>query len=436
MNHPQWCLITVPKNNSDFLEKLCLLLGCVCAHKTAEASLYLIYSILSIFGAFIMPNICIVGGSNSSYSIISLLSQNKNNKIKLLTSRPLDWEKEIYCNMVNENNHVADTLKGTIILSSSEPKDVIPDAEIIIITAPVHSYTNYLQNIACYINHNAPVYLGFIYGQGGIDWMCQALVNEYHFENLHYWSVGLIPWICRTYTYGKKGINYGANKHNVVCASSDFCYQYLQEYLLDDLCLNYFEKGKFHRAFNFIELTLSVDNQIIHPARCYALAMTHPEGWANESEVPFFYKDFDDLSAATLQKVDNEYETIRQHIRTLISQPLTFLLGYLELERFSAGSEVEDIKKSFVESKTLHQIKPPLIKIKERYYINTNHRFFKDDIFYGLDIAKFFANQFSIETPEINKIRHFCVQEMLSQNTSFPERTHRIAIPTPHKIQN
>ena len=383
-----------------------------------------------------MPNICVVGGSNSSYSIISLLSQNKNNNIKLLTSRPTSWEKDIYCHIVNESNTIEDTLKGFITLSSSNPKDVIPNAEIIIISAPVHSYAEYLQDIAYYINRNAPVYLGFIYGQGGVDCMCQSLINKHHFDQLHYWSVGLMPWICRAQVYGKIGINYGANQHNVVCTSSDFCYHYLQEYLLDDLCLNYFGKGKFHRTFNFIELTLSVNNQIIHPARCYALAMTYPDGWKNESEVPFFYKDFDDLSAAVLQKVDSEYEMIRQHIRSLIPQSLTFLLGYLELESFSTGSEVNDIKKSFVESRTLHQIKPPLIKIDNTLFINTNHRFFKDDIFYGLDIAKFFAKQFSIETPEMDKIRHLCVQNMQSQNTPFPKVTHRIAIPTSNKTQN
>lgn len=57
-----------------------------------------------------------------------------------------------------------------------------------------------------------------------------------------------------------------------------------------------------------------------------------------------------------------------------------------------------------MESKTLHHIKPPVVFEKDRWILDKNHRFFRDDINYGLCIAKWFADQLDIPTPMIDII--------------------------------
>ena len=81
-------------------------------------------------------------------------------------------------------------------------------------------------------------------------------------------AVGLLPWICRTIEYGKVGVTYGSKHVNIAAISHQDDFEYLNNMLLSDICERGLQKGVFRRAENFLSLTLSVDNQIIHPTRC------------------------------------------------------------------------------------------------------------------------------------------------------------------------
>ena len=159
------------------------------------------------------------------------------------------------------------------------------------------------------------------------------------------------------------------------------------------------------QAENFLSLTLSADNQIIHPARCYGLFRRYGDHWNSEEAIPYFYRDFDEESADILQRLDDEYSLVRNRIITRFpGSDFQYMLNYLELEKLSYHSCNTDIRQSFVESKTLHHIKPPVVFEKNRWTLDKNHRFFRDDINYGLCIAKWFADQLDIPTPMIDII--------------------------------
>ena len=64
----------------------------------------------------------------------------------------------------------------------------------------------------------------------------------------------------------------------------------LNEIFFEDITVRWHGKGKFNQACSFLSLTLSVDNQIIHPARCYGLWKRYGGKWETEDDIPFFYK--------------------------------------------------------------------------------------------------------------------------------------------------
>ena len=81
------------------------------------------------------------------------------------------------------------------------------------------------------------------------------------------------------------------------------------------------------------------------------------------------------------------------------------MLDYLALERFSYQSENTDVRESFITSPTLGAIKPPTVQQGSGHWvIDTNHRFFSDDIHYGLCIAKWMADQLGLLVPMIDQI--------------------------------
>jgi len=107
---------------------------------------------------------------------------------------------------------------------------------------------------------------------------------------------------------------------------------------------------------------MSVDNQIIHPSRCYGIFKSSSSGtWTSLKghlttctfvhhlaameikfvfcgllDVPYFYKNFDEKSAAFVEGLDEDYEKIRQAIRRKYpSLAFSGMFSYLQLQAFA-----------------------------------------------------------------------------------------------------
>ncbi|MBF6617144.1 MAG: NAD/NADP octopine/nopaline dehydrogenase family protein [Candidimonas sp.] len=350
--------------------------------------------------------ITIVGGGASTYSLIAFLSRS-NCEVRLLTSKPDLWSSLPQLKII-EQGHSERIVQGKIDKVSDDYSLLIPGSDIIVLCMPVHQYYNALEKTAPYVDKSKLVYIGTLYGQGGFNWMIKSLIERHNLRSAVYFSIGLLPWICRTEQYGKVGLNYGCKARNIIALSDHEKFEHLNAVFLNDICNRWFGTGDFHLAENFLSLTLSVDNQIIHPTRCYSLFVQFGGFWSQESDIPYFYKDYNEHSAEFLKKLDAEYSLIRQGIRSRYPEKnFDYMLDYLTLERFSYDSDNTDVKESFQNSKTLSKIKPPVIRNGKEFSIDTAHRFFTDDIEYGLCIAKWFATQLNIDTPFIDEIIHW-----------------------------
>jgi opine dehydrogenase len=128
--------------------------------------------------------------------------------------------------------------------------------------------------------------------------------------------------------------------------------------------------------------------------------------WGSDSDVPYFYRDFDEQSAANLRKLDADYSAIRTAIRKHFpDRPFTYMISYLELENLNHNSGHAEILKSLRDSKQLAGIKTPTeIGPHGAHHLNVHCRFFTDDIPYGLLVAKWVAEKLNVETPFINEV--------------------------------
>lgn len=236
--------------------------------------------------------------------------------------------------------------------------------------------------------------------------MANEMIKENDLHNVVSFAIGLIPWICRTKKYGNNVENYGGKDLNIVAVSPPNKFDKLNELLLDDFSWNPMGKGRFTQASSFLSLTLSVDNQIIHPSRCYGLYKKYGGTWPSIKDVPFFYKDFDDGSTEILTNVDNDYSAIRAAVRTHFPcRPFRYMLSYFDLQKLTHRCDHLDIKTSFKSSVQLGLIKTPTIALETGgRALDTDGRFFTDDIPYGLLVAKWIAEQLDVSTPFIDEI--------------------------------
>lgn len=350
----------------------------------------------------------ICGGGSSAHTLIPFLKDSIFD-VSIYTSRPEKWSNVIDLEYQDPSGKVLNVFSGELKKASSDPKELIPNADYIVFCMPVHKYRVALQEIAPYINKEKNVFIGTVYGQGGFNWMVDEIKRCYSLTNVVIFAFGLIPWICRIIEYGKKGVTYGCKAANYAATYPYSYFKQVDEEFLEQVCYKWFKKGKVEQSNNFLSLTLSVDNQIIHTSRCFGLYKVHGETWTSKEDVPMFYRDYDDVSAKLLADLDEDYSKIRNKITELYPQKdYKYMLDYLALERFSYQSHNTDIKESFVTSQTLVAIGTPVVQNTEGLWeIDRNHRFFMDDIYYGNCIAKWLAEQMSIEVSTIDAILHW-----------------------------
>ena len=108
---------------------------------------------------------------NSAHVLIPFLGETNHN-VNLMTRRPNDWDDTVTCEVQNMSGEVLKSYHGKIQKKSSDPADVIPDADIIVLCMPVHQYRDALFRLAPYIDKSKKeVFVGTIFGQAGFNWM-------------------------------------------------------------------------------------------------------------------------------------------------------------------------------------------------------------------------------------------------------------------------
>lgn len=349
---------------------------------------------------------CIVGGGSSAHVLVPFLAE-AGHRVNLLTRRPEEWHEVIYCEITDsKTGTITRTHAGSITSKSSNPADVIPDADIIILCMPVHQYRPALDRIAPFLNKEKEIFVGTIYGQGGFNWMVHSIERKYELTQLVTFAIGQIPWICRQLVYGQSCANFGGKQVNTVAVSPADKFHQLESILLNDLSFRPMNVGKFEQACSFLSITLSVDNQIIHPGRCYGLYSVSGGEWASDDKVPMFYRDFDGESAENIRRIDEEYTLIKTAIRKKFPNlSFKYMLSYMDLEKLNHRSNHDGILSTFVDSSQLAAITTPtVVGPGGKRLLNKNCRFFTDDIPYGLLIAKWMAVKLNVETPFIDGV--------------------------------
>ena len=367
-----------------------------------------------------MKKITIIGGSNSTHVIAPLLA-NRGFRVTILTRNCALWKDTLKVEFQSEDGKVEKEIEGKVHLITSDEKKALKDTEIILLCIPVSEYFNVLLRIGKFIPKDKEVWLGTIYGQGGVNWIYNEIIQKFALNKLVYFSYGLIPFICRTKEYGSVGITYGSKHNNIVAVFPKNKFNELDRDLFKEISFEWPGIGKTCQSDNFLSLTLSVSNQIIHIARMYGLYLKNNDGWNKLDEVPYFYRDFDDNSANILKRLDEDYEKVRQKIKEINpTVSFEYMLNYLDLERFTNNSSNENIKDSLVNSRTLRQIRTPVMKVGERYILDQNSRFFTDDIFYGLIIIKWIADKYMIDVLMVDELLKWSQSYLSSLKNDTP----------------
>jgi len=346
--------------------------------------------------------VCVCGGGNGSHVTAGYLGAKKEFEVYVLTRKPQQWMEGIkekgglVVNVRKCGDSQRTTVIGKIAKVSSNPADVVPDADVIICGGPSHANPIYLEKIAPYVKEGAKV--GALYGQGGFDWAAKYHLKD-KFKKVTVFALQNIPWICRLDAYGKEASIYGPKSVLLTTAiprSENQNIASLVEKMFDI---------PTKTLPNFLCITLTPSNQIIHPPRYYGIF----KDWDGKkvydpNTMPELYYDLDQFSADELQALSDELQSIKKAIEKKFPKiDLSSVkdLGERIVEQY--GSDVKDkstLKSIFNTNIGYKGCKTPVKQVEGGVIPNAEHRVFVEDIPYGLCILRDLADKLDLKVPK------------------------------------
>lgn len=326
-------------------------------------------------------NICILGGGNIGTLLLGDLGVRDNISLRLLTSKPDKWSNKIeVCSIDNTINYT-----GRIDMISNNARDVIVDADIIISTLPSHIFPIVINKIKPFIKRGA--WIGAMPGSGGVEFYSKELVESgcilFGFQRVH--------GIARIKEYGKSVYDLGKKKELHIAS--------IPNENTEQVC-NVMEnlfKVKCHPLSNFLNVTLTPSNPILHTTRLYEIFHDYSEGIYWDRQINF-YEDWTENASKMLIDCDEELQTICGRIIGLDLADVKSLKIHYE------SDTEEEMTEKISNIVAFKGIKTPMLKKELGYIPDFKSRYFLEDFPYGLCIIKGFADILDVNTPVIDNI--------------------------------
>ena len=346
-------------------------------------------------------NVTVVGGGNMGAALAADISQRHD--VSLLTNHPERWTKD-FVSIDTENGN---TIRAHLKEISSHPEDVIPKAEVVVITLPAFCREQAILRIEPYLKSEALIC--FMPGTGGVEFYVEKLLQR----GTSVVGFDRVTHVARIFECGKSV--YVAKKKKVRFGTLGCRLANIEEIIQSVFAID------ADRLSNYLSVTFTPSNPILHTSRLFDLWLGKSSSFLFEKN-PLFYAEWTDLASQILLGCDDELQAICSKIDSFNLLPK---IETIFLREHYESRNTTELTKKLTSIASLSQIKSPMIKVSNGYLMDKNSRYFKEDFPYGLQILIAFAEKFGIETPYMNKVNFWFKSECCLDfnQKSFPVRT-------------
>lgn len=323
--------------------------------------------------------ICICGGGNIGHALAAILGSRQDLDVRILTGSPQKWKHNMEAKVEETTKLV--TMQNII---TDDPFVSVKDADVIFITVPSHARAEMLKKISPYVKENS--WVGGVPGSGGFEWIAKALLGD----KVNIFGLQRVPYISRIIEYGRS-VNITSVKKEIYVAT--LCKNKSNE--IKEI-LNYIFQVPVHLLENYLEVSLSTSNPILHPSRLYGMFSNWKNGQYFKSKI-LFYEEWDDLSSKILLSCDEELQQICKAI------PIR-LLGVKSLKEHYESQNEKEFSKKIKSIKAFKGIETDMVHIKDGYAPNFQSRYFLEDIPFGLVMLKGIGEITKVKTPTMDSI--------------------------------
>ena len=335
---------------------------------------------------------------------MAALAKTAGYRVSILTRRPADWAKQV--GFVNEDAGYLDgakELRAEPDMITSEPKDCIPQADIIFLAGvPIHHNESILKSLAPHIDKKKPVHIGSICAYGGFNWVAARALGEGAY---HLFGTQLIPWTCGTLEYGKTGVVYGAKRLLRIATEDGKDTHGIKTHFKRIL------RMPFLTDTDFLACCFWPNNPSLHPPILIGLFKDFDGKTPYDpAKLPeFIYKDLRTGSAEFLVALDKELCALVAALAKKHPENPNLKLDY-SLKACIMENYKEQVLNTWdavtcvMTCTAFWKHKIPYTKVEGGVVPTLKHKFFETDLTHGLTTWKDVALMLGMATPVIDEI--------------------------------
>ena len=337
-----------------------------------------------------MKKVCICGGGNLGHVVTGFLAAHGDCEVSLLTRHPERWNCQLEITTPEGT-----VLQGHIGKIASDPQEVIPQADIVLLCLPGFSIREVLQQIAPALTSGTAV--GSVVCSTGFFFEAfKVLPHEtplFGFQR--------VPFISRMKEYGHSADLLGY-KPNLSIAIEQTNNKESLRTSLEQLF-----RVPVQLLNNYYEVSLTNSNPLLHPARLYSLWKNWHEGDVYPSE-SLFYEQWSNEASDYLIKMDEEFNRLLDVLPVTKGSIPTILEYYESTDAASLTNKLRSIQ-------AFKGIKSPMKHVEGGFVPDFESRYFTEDFPYGLQIVQRLAHQHGVKTPMIDEILRWGMTRLAHQ---------------------
>jgi hypothetical protein len=387
-----------------------------------------------------MPTLTVCGGGNASHVLVALAAH-------------AGWDVNVFASLSDEAERLragaearggltvfddGRTLAGCPRRVSADPAEVIPGADLILLALPAFAHGATLHAVADYLDAGATV--GVFPARSGFDYQIREILDVERLS-LTYFGLQTLPWACRIKSYGQEAEILGTK------AEVDFAVfpQHRAETVIRQLA--FIHGVAFKPAGSFLALTLANTGQLIHPGIMYGLCHGKESDTFSADEIPLFYQNVDEHTAAVLQSLSDEVQAVAD---ALVERLPQFDRGHvISLYDWVLRAYPDDIRdkstlrSAFVTNHAYTGLRLPVRPANgdpARFTVNFAARYLSEDVPYGLIVLRGIAGLAGVPTPALDRVIGWAQERLgrryLVDGGLCGADLHETRVPQRYGIQN
>ena len=363
--------------------------------------------------------VTIIGAGNTGHLYAGLLSTYTHIQTTLLTRKAVAVNGGLGPQGIQVQLPDGSHLHGKPHLVTSVASEAVNDADVVILTVPVHVRGKALADISPHLPLNKPVYVGAIPGFSGFDRMADDILG--HLPNVVIWGLKDVPYMAYAPVPGVASVM-GGPKETLFLATHDKHSHQQQEGAV--LALSKIFPAPIELMSSYLSITLTPGNPIMHPAILYGLMgpwsqwdgkpfPNRIKWWAEASELGSYFLSICDAEMSMLRneytrrgKVLSGVHDIHQEIVDAygdqIADPRT-LMSTLRTNKAYDGAYI------------------PMIPAENNagWLVDVTSRAFCEDVPFGLSLLVGLGVSLGIKTPMMAEIEAWALSVMKPEHRSL-----------------